>query len=177
MPNGSRLPQPEEADYRIRPAQSSDVADLALLEESAFSTDRLSRARLAALVRSPAARLLACWRGDALAGYALLLTRRGSRKARLYSIAVAKSEAGRGVGSRLVKAIEGAARAAGANQVRLEVREDNVPAIRLYQGLGYVQIGRRRHYYEDGADALLYARDLADIRPTAERSANLRQPA
>jgi ribosomal protein S18 acetylase RimI-like enzyme len=150
---------------------------LALLEDSAFSTDRLSSARLAALVRSPAARLLACWRGDALAGYALLLTRRGSRKARLYSIAVAKSEFGRGVGLRLLNAIERAARAAGANQLRLEVREDNQPAISLYEKAGFVRTGRRAEYYEDGADALLYARDLVDVRPAAERSAPLSETA
>jgi ribosomal-protein-alanine acetyltransferase len=144
----------------IREAHPTDIADLAALEELAFASDRLSRRRLAALARSPTARLLVAHREGELAGYALLLTRRNSRAARLYSLAVAPGRAGRGLGSRLLTAAEAAARERGAESLRLEVRTDNAAAIRLYERHGYRVIGRRDDYYEDGAAALRYARDL-----------------
>ncbi len=42
--------------------------------------------------------------------------------------------------------------------VWLEVHEGNQPAIKLYASLGFVEIGRRRHYYSDGAAAILMKR-------------------
>ncbi len=38
----------------------------------------------------------------------------------------------------------------------LEVRVSNTPAIRLYEGMGFVRQGERRGYYGDGEDAALY---------------------
>lgn len=160
MPQDSRPPPSGDAGISIREAHPTDITDLAALEEQAFASDRLSRRRLAALARSPTARLLVAHRDGELAGYALLLTRRNSRAARLYSLAVAPGSAGHGLGSRLLTAAEAAALERGAESLRLEVRTDNAPAIRLYERHGYRLIGRREGYYEDGATALRYARDL-----------------
>jgi ribosomal protein S18 acetylase RimI-like enzyme len=63
----------------------------------------------------------------------------------------------------LVRALEEEARRRGASRMYLEVRVDNAAAIRLYEKLGYRSIGRREDYYEDGAAALLFARELADV--------------
>lgn len=38
----------------------------------------------------------------------------------------------------------------------LEVHEQNARAIRLYEQLGFINVGRRNHFYEDGGAALLY---------------------
>lgn len=43
----------------------------------------------------------------------------------------------------------------------LEVRASNVPAIRLYRGYGYGEVGRRPHYYSrPQEDALLLTKYL-----------------
>lgn len=162
MPDESRPPPLRDADLRIREARSSDLDRLTLLEAGAFATDRLTRRRLAAFVNSPSACLLLAVRGDEAVGYVLVLTRRGSRAARLYSLAVAPELAGRGIGSILLGAAESAALARGADALRLEVRGDNSGAIRLYEQRGYRSMGRRENYYEDGMTAVRYARDLRD---------------
>lgn len=41
----------------------------------------------------------------------------------------------------------------------LEVHEENQAAQRLYEGLGFCQVGRRARYYRDGKSALLYHRE------------------
>jgi ribosomal-protein-alanine acetyltransferase len=145
----------------IRKAETGDIAAIARLEERAFASDRLSRRNIAALSRRPTAACLVAEQGGALAGYALVLFRRGSNAARLYSIAVDPASSGRGIGARLLAAAEAAALAGGAQTLRLEVRTDNDAAIRLYEGRGYRAIGRRESYYADGTAALRYERPLA----------------
>lgn len=51
----------------------------------------------------------------------------------------------------------------GAGTAYLEVRCSNLPAIALYQKLGFTQIGRRKGYYpttEGREDALVFAKDV-----------------
>jgi ribosomal protein S18 acetylase RimI-like enzyme len=55
----------------------------------------------------------------------------------LHDLAVAPAHRRRGVGRRLLGAIEDAARALGCCKVTLEVRDDNATAQRLYRALGY----------------------------------------
>lgn len=50
--------------------------------------------------------------------------------------------------------------------ITLEVRDGNVPAVALYESLGFETVGRRKNYYpEDHADAILMTRNFI---PTAE---------
>ena len=45
--------------------------------------------------------------------------------------------------------------------MRLEVRDDNETAIRLYQNAGYTSLGRIKGYYEDGAHAMRMEKTVA----------------
>ncbi len=47
-----------------------------------------------------------------------------------------------------------------AVSVLLEVRPTNVYAVRLYESSGYREVGRRKRYYKDGEDALIYEKIL-----------------
>ena len=48
-----------------------------------------------------------------------------------------------------------AARRAGAKLAKLEVRESNTPALRLYRKHGFVVLGRHERYYGDEAALVL----------------------
>ena len=48
----------------------------------------------------------------------------------------------------------------GAVETFLEVNVRNEPALGLYLGAGFEEVGRRRGYYSDGADALIMKRQL-----------------
>lgn len=68
----------------------------------------------------------------------------------------------RGAGRRLMLEAERICQGCGAVLSTLEVRVSNAPAIALYQGLGYRQVGRRpRYYQENGEDALVMLKELA----------------
>ena len=69
----------------------------------------------------------------------------------------------RGVATQLLLALCREALAAGCEQLTLELRASNVPALALYRRFGFAPAGVRKGYYEDnGEDALvLWATDVA----------------
>jgi ribosomal-protein-alanine N-acetyltransferase len=70
----------------------------------------------------------------------------------------------RGIGRLMVRALVGRARARRAEEVLLEVRVDNDAAKELYQSEGFLPLGLRRGYYEQGqVDALTMRLGLADV--------------
>ncbi len=144
---------------KFRAAAAADIGALSDLENSSFLTDRISRSSFRRLVVSPSAAVIVASFGVAIAGYALVLFRTGSRIARLYSLAVAPEY--RGLGRELLDAAEASAAARGCRALRLEVREDNRRAINLYERSGYHRFGERPDYYADGATALRFEKDLA----------------
>ncbi len=145
---------------RLRPAHPADLDALVALEQATFDTDRVPRRQWRRHLASSSARVLVATERGALLGAALLFFRRGGRVARLYSIAIAASARGRGLGRRLLDAGERAARTGGATALRLEVRQDNRGAIALYESQGYSRIGEKVGYYEDGASAWRYEKRL-----------------
>jgi ribosomal-protein-alanine N-acetyltransferase len=155
---------------RIRRAREDDHAALVALENSVFSSDRMSTRQWRHHLRNPGAEILVAARASDIVAAAVLFFRPGSHLARLYSIAVSAAARGFGVGARLLAAAERAARARGCVALRLEVRSDNPAARSLYERRGYERFGVRKNYYEDGQDALRYEKTLArPHRPTLTR--------
>ena len=61
----------------------------------------------------------------------------------------------------IVEAFADAARAKGAVQISLEVRQSNAAAIALYEAHGYVEVGKRKNFYRNPReDALIMIRHI-----------------
>jgi [ribosomal protein S18]-alanine N-acetyltransferase len=94
-----------------------------------------------------------------------ILSRRAAGDAEILSVAVARSDRGRGVAGALLDVHLRNLAGLGTATVFLEVENDNPPARRLYTGRGFHQVGERRGYYArpDGqaSTALILRRDLA----------------
>ncbi|MDE2149517.1 MAG: GNAT family N-acetyltransferase [Gammaproteobacteria bacterium] len=150
----------QAAAVRLRRAHPRDAAELLALERH-FPGDRLSPRAARRLLRSPSARIwLAEVDGRALAALVLLL-RRGSGVARVYSLVVAPAVRGLGLARRLVALAEAEALRRGCTSMSLEVRADNAPARALYARLGYAEHARLPGYYEEGGDGLRLRKPLA----------------
>jgi len=89
---------------------------------------------------------------DHVAGFAL--ARVVGNEAELLLLAVTIEWQGRGIGRLLVQDFADTAAARGADKLFLEVRDGN-PAVRLYKGFGFREIGRRPKYYT-GRDGQVY---------------------
>lgn len=158
----SKPPKPRPAlAVHIRRATIDDLADLVELENSTFVIERMSARQLRRHLESLSAEILVATRQRRVVGAAVVFFRRANDIARLYSIAVAASERGNGLGEALLAAIAHAARRRGSRRLRLEVRSDNAAAQRLYERLGYRHFGSHANYYEDGHDAHRYEKPLA----------------
>ena len=80
--------------------------------------------------------------------------------AELQRIAVDAGHRRAGIATELLDSVVGAATREGADRLLIEVREDNVGAQAFYAAAGFVEIDRRRNYYQDGGTAVVMRRVL-----------------
>ncbi|MAM89643.1 GNAT family N-acetyltransferase/peptidase C39 family protein [Allohahella sp. A8] len=161
---------------RIRVATANDLPVLLELENSSFDHDKLSRRSFRRFLDSETASLQVATvdttEGEAVAAYVLTLFHKGSNLARIYSIAVDKRFAGRGIASRLLNAAEAVAVERHCIAMRLEVSEDNAAAIALYKKHEYRHFGVLDDYYEDHQPALRYQK-LLRVVPQSDLMLNI----
>ena len=143
----------------IRRATTADIPAMAALE-AVFPTDRMSRRNFQDLLRRGQGSVLVYADGAAVLGDAVILYRRNSQTARIYSLVVDLAQRGRGIAQALLAAVEDDARARKCRTLRLEVRPDNAAALRLYSHLGYTVGQRLEQFYEDGSPALRLCKAL-----------------
>lgn len=87
-------------------------------------------------------------------------------EAHICTLAVDPAHRGQGLGARLLAALLDEAIHRGSDVATLEVRESNETARRLYQSFGFLEVGRRRGYYQDnGEDALILTTPPLADRP------------
>ena len=142
------------SELKIRPVAPGDLERLLEIEGTCFDSDRLSRRSFQRWIKGESSILLVLEEAAQLWGYGLVLLHKGTRLARLYSIALDPAMQGRGHASALMLALEAAAVDEDRLFMRLEVAKQNVSAIQLYQRLGYRVFGEFLDYYEDHSDAL-----------------------
>ena len=65
-----------------------------------------------------------------------------------------------GFGKLIMSALINHAKSKGAIKTTLEVKKENISALRLYKGLGFKVCGCRKNYYKDGSDALILWSDI-----------------
>ncbi|MDD5321583.1 MAG: GNAT family N-acetyltransferase/peptidase C39 family protein [Methylococcales bacterium] len=152
----------------IRQAQLTDLDELVELEKSSFETDRLSRRSFRHWITTNHRALLVAEVGKAVVGYILIIYHPGTRLARIYSLAVSTQLRGTGIAKALMLAGEQAANDDGRLYLRLEVSVDNIPAIKLYETLGFQKFGIYRDYYQDHKDALRFQKRIRRYRDTLQ---------
>jgi len=83
------------------------------------------------------------------------------------NIAVAEEARGRGIGKGVTRELMQYAANMGVAYMTLEVRRSNTVAQSMYKGLGFIELGVRKRYYEDnGEDAYLYVcQNMPEIQP------------
>lgn len=137
----------------IRTATADDIARLAEIHAASFP-EAWDAAAFAALLAGEGVVALIDAEG-------FVLIRTVADEAEILSIAVDPQSRQRGVATSLLTAATATARAAGAQRLFLEVSARNVAALALYRRAGFTEIGLRRRYYADGADAHAMALTLS----------------
>lgn len=156
----------------IRLATPFDIPALLEIERASFEGDRISRRSFRHLLGHANALTLLDERDGALRGYIMLLFRAGLPLARVYSIATHPDCLGQGVAATLLALAEQVALDHGCARLRLEIRQDNLASLHLFQSRGYRIFGQYPGYYKDGMAAQRLEKALArQLRPARELGA------
>ncbi|SDO71839.1 GNAT family N-acetyltransferase/peptidase C39 family protein [Desulforhopalus singaporensis] len=142
------------ANIEIRNAVASDLQHLVTIEEACFMTDRLSMRQFRHWLKADNCIFKVADDGKKLFGYGLVVLHKGTRLARLYSMAISPDARRLGIAKKLLTTLEQDAVTEGRLFMRLEVSENNNAAQALYHQLGYRAFGEYENYYQDQSDAL-----------------------
>lgn len=145
--------------FDIVPLDAGAVEACISLEEASFSVP-WGRQTLEQLMNSSAFRFFCAKDGEgSVCGYVGVLCACG--EGQILRLAVLPSRRREGIGRALVEFIISSADVLRLERLTLEVRASNEPAIRLYEGLGFLKTGERKNYYsEPREDAWLMDLDL-----------------
>jgi len=132
----------------IRRLNYADLPQVIAVERRAFSTP-WSLAMFVLELSKPSGICLAAFRGERLVGY--LICSRYDTIWHVMNVAVDDRLRREGIASSLLRHLFAVADGPG-EQYTLEVRPSNAEAIRLYEGFGFRDAGRRRGYYHDNRE-------------------------
>ena len=131
------------------------VSAVAALETICFS-DPWSENSVSSELKNKLAIWLVAEENGTVAGY--IGSQTCGEESDVMNVAVHPDFRRRGIAEALVNALVAELKAIGSHCLTLEVRASNVPAIALYEKMGFSKIGRRKNYYRNPREDALILR-------------------
>jgi ribosomal-protein-alanine N-acetyltransferase len=131
-------------EVAIRPMTEADVAGVFAVERASYQFPWSEGIFRDCLRVGYVCRVLAL--GSQIIGYGVMSV--GAGEAHILNLCVAHAHRCRGLGRRMLAHLLDRGAASGMSEAFLEVRPSNTAAIRLYQAIGFEQVGMRRGYYQ-----------------------------
>jgi len=144
----------------IEPATWRDLSALRTLEQVCFPQDAWPLWDLIGVLTFPNVLHIKATVEGQMVGFVAADLRRSENVAWIATIGVLPEFRRQGIGGALLVAVE---ERIGLSSIRLSVRISNVPALTLYNRLGYHRYGSWPNYYADGEDALVLEKNLKGI--------------
>lgn len=135
-------------------ATIADLPTLLVLEQTSFGEESFNKRQLRRLILSNTSDIIVYKKNNNIIGSITVLHRANSTKDRIYNLVVSSEFRGNGIAQQLISEVERIAKINKKTALTLEVREDNISAINLYQKLGFIQKKRLISYYQDKSSAI-----------------------
>jgi ribosomal-protein-alanine N-acetyltransferase len=145
-------PSRSKFDFEIVPATWRDMSALRHLEQICFPKDAWPLLDLIGVLTFPNVVRLKAVINEMLVGFVAGDIRSSDGRAWIATICVLPKYRRRGIASALLNACESKL---DQQTIRLSVREENNPAISLYEQFGYKRVGLWPAYYQDGGNAIV----------------------
>lgn len=150
---------------RLRAYQREDFETLYQIDQACYPQGiAYSKQTLRWFLRLPGAECLVAEADGRIAGF--LLAESEGHRAHLITIDVLEAYRRRGIGSRLLRAIEERLAERGVRRVMLETATDNQAAVAFWQRHGYRTVEVLKRYYLDRLDAYSMQKPLASPKET-----------
>lgn len=147
-------------DIKIEPMNESHLKDLALLEKQCFSVPWSENALKAELEKDNSRFFVAITKNE-VSGYIGANNVLG--EVYINNIAVFYNYRGFGIGESLLTHLINVSKEENCDLVTLEVRVSNAPARKLYEKLGFSEVGVRKNFYEQpNEDGIIYTKYLGE---------------
>ncbi len=148
-------------DIEIEFATLNMLDKLYEIEKQSFQREAFKRRQIAFLLTDYNAISLVAKVNGGIVAFAIgrLDVARETPYGHILTLETLPSHRRKGIAEKLLKQLETFFAEKGAVEIRLEVREDNVPAIALYTKLGYSRVGKLERYYGD-AHGLYFKKQL-----------------
>ena len=130
----------------VKPIDREKIEEMLLIEQSCFEDEAWTKAMLCEGLECPGAVYLGAFEGDRLVGYLALLV--SLDFADIATVGVVPEFQRRGIGKALVETAVFYAARAKVGKIFLEVNEENLPAVSLYEKCGFKKEGVRKNYYD-----------------------------
>lgn len=126
-----------------------DATGISELEDMIFN-DAWSYRDIQDLICTEGGMCFSAVEGDKVIAY--VIGRLIAPEGEIYRVAVAPEKRQRGIGYRLLDYAVKTSKGQGLERLFLEVRSQNIPAIKLYTAYGFKKIGTRKNYYKNPQD-------------------------
>lgn len=147
-------------DIIIEPMNEVHLKDLALLEKQCFSVP-WSESALEAELEKDNSRFFVAITKNEVSGYIGANNVLG--EVYINNIAVFYNYRGFGIGEALLAHLINVSKEENCDLVTLEVRVSNIPARKLYEKLGFSEVGVRKNFYEKpNEDGIIYTKYLGE---------------
>ncbi len=136
-------------DLKIETATIKLLDELYVLEEACFDQEAFSKRQIAYLLTDYNSIALMAKIDGSIAGFiiAQVEVEENTEFGHIITLNIAPKHRRQKIATNLLKEIEGILKRKGIVECRLEVREDNHAAIKLYNRLGYMTVGKLDRYY------------------------------
>ncbi|MGN0824433.1 MAG: ribosomal protein S18-alanine N-acetyltransferase [Candidatus Coproplasma sp.] len=142
----------------IRRCKYEDILSVAELEKLSFKGECWGFGTLASAFENSQYSMFVAEDGGEIAGYGCISV--SYENCDLENVLVAEEYRRSGVGRRILNELIQEAKSRGAENMLLEVRVSNAPAMRLYLSAGFIGVYARSRYYSDGEDCLVMKKSL-----------------
>ena len=136
-------------ELKIETASIKQLDELFKIEEDCFDQEAFTKQQIAYLLSDFNTIALTAKSNMDIAGFVIaqIEVEENTEYGHIVTVNVAPRFRGRGVATKLLQEIEIFLKQRSITQIRLEVREDNNSALKLYHKLGYQTLGKLDRYY------------------------------
>jgi [ribosomal protein S18]-alanine N-acetyltransferase len=137
---------------KIETATTRNLNELYAIEQQCFDEEAFSRQQINYLLSDYNTISLLAKVEDLTAGFVIahLEIDDSTVFGHIITLNVASAFRRKGIAQALLGEVESMLKLKGISECRLEVRENNSAALKLYRKLGYLEIGKLEHYYGKG---------------------------